>query len=65
VVCWRGTDVSDARDACGFRIEAFRPEDGSSIFLRIVSIYRALILSGLYRWSVAIDRLIASHLAAR
>ena len=57
--------MSDASDACVFRVEAFRPEDGSSVFLRIVSIYRALLLSGLYRWSFAMDRLIASHLAAR
>lgn len=56
--------MSDARDARGFSVEAFRPEDGSGIFLRIVSIYRAHILSGLYRWSVAVGRLIASHLAA-
>lgn len=50
---------------CGFRIEAFRLEDGSSIFLRILSIYMARILSGLYSWSFAMDRLIASHLAGR
>jgi len=36
--------VSDASDACVFKVEAFRPEDGSSILLRIVSIYRALFI---------------------
>jgi hypothetical protein len=59
--------VSDERDACvasGLKLFVLRTE-AVRIFLRIVSIYRALILSVLYSWSFAMGRLIASRLAAR
>jgi hypothetical protein len=35
--------VSDERNALGFRVEAFRPEGRSSLFLRIVSSHRVRI----------------------